>query len=221
MISIPPDKKRGWEVTIDGIKMHPSIVRIESKFGELIYGLRPEGYDAWVFKEIGGGGAVTIPFVIDQKNGTLLVGLLPESRPNMGGLQLCAVGGFIDPGESHKDAAVREAEEESGLDIEAEKIEGVTFNSNRAFFVADPSCGEGMHTWGVRIPFEWLSFNNNDGTWHIAQLPNGSAERLGKATKVVFMPWIRAVRESADGIALAAIARLVATLAESGYDLGV
>ncbi|HRH23320.1 MAG TPA: hypothetical protein PK295_01670, partial [Candidatus Magasanikbacteria bacterium] len=86
MIPIPPEKVRGWKVSVDGVSLpNASFVVIESqRYGKFVYGLRPEGYDSMVYIEPGGGGSVTLPFSYNSKTGELLVGLLPASRPNMG-----------------------------------------------------------------------------------------------------------------------------------------
>ncbi|MDO8590476.1 MAG: hypothetical protein Q7R65_00685, partial [bacterium] len=83
---IPEGKKSGWTVLVNG-KLLPTPVQtvrlVSSRFGELMYGLRPEGYDSWVYREPQGGGEVTIPYVFTPE-GELLVGLLREARANMG-----------------------------------------------------------------------------------------------------------------------------------------
>ncbi len=69
----------------------------------------------------------------------------------------CAIGGFVDPGESHNEAQAREAGEESRLDTAmAEELAGMATNANRAFFIADASTGEGVRAYGLALPFNWL-----------------------------------------------------------------
>ncbi len=210
---IPREKKRGWRLAIDGKEVESSMLELSSKFGTLLYGLRPEGYDAWVFAETAGGGAVTIPYAFtDGKE--LLVGLLPEKRANMGGERLCLVGGFVDPGEKHRDAAVREASQEAGITFTSAELPGLPLNANRAFFVADPDAGEGLHCYAVHVHFAMLT-HVEGRDWRIDS-EYADAEALGKAKHVVFMPWHQAVQRTADAIAVAAIARLMAALSENG-----
>lgn len=95
MSQIPKDKVRGWSVLVDGEGVQAGKVEISSKFGTLTYGLRPEGYDGWAFREQGGGGAVTVPYA-HTPEGELLIGLLLEKRANMGDEPVwCAIGGFV------------------------------------------------------------------------------------------------------------------------------
>jgi len=181
---------------------------MESRFGTLTYGRRPEGYDAWVFRETSGGGAVTLPYAVTPE-GEILVGLLPEKRPNMGSMPvLCVVGGFVEPGETHEKAQAREAEQEAGINtVKAKKLGGVGINPNRAFFVADPGAGEGVQAFGLQLPFNMLEADD-DLCWKLK-----SANELAsvkKASDLRFFRWRHAAHLSPDGLALAAIAKLIA-----------
>lgn len=217
MVPIPSGKTPGWKLKIDGVEAAASFIELESKFGKLVYGLRPEGYDSWVFCEPGGGGAVTLPFSYDR-DGRLLVGLLPETRLNMGpGMQLCIVGGFKEPNESHAQAQGREADEEAGIGhLESIKLEGLPYNSNRLMFVADVSQNEGVHAWAIRVPFSWL-VSNGDQSYSLAMIAGENADRLGKAKNVVFFPWRVATKKTADALAHAAILQLLAMQQENGH----
>lgn len=218
MSPIPPEKARGWKISIDGVEIKVSHLSIESgRFGKLVYGLRPEGYDSWVFYEPGGGGAVTLPFSYSE-TGDLLVGLLSEARPNMGpGLHLCVVGGFKELNESHAQAQARETDEEAGIGhLESIKLEGLPYNSNRWMFVADVSQNEGVHAWGIHVPFSWL-VSNGDQSYSFAMVMGENADRLGKAKNVVFFPWRVATKKTADALAHAAILQLLAMQQENGH----
>lgn len=210
MEPIPPDQKRGWEVKINGEYMPAGLVEIRStRFGTLTYGLRPEGYDGWVFEEIGGGGAVTLPYT-KMPDGTLLVGLIEEDRPNMGGKRLCIIGGFVNPGEKHEAAQVREAAHEADLNAsEAEELPGYPVNSNRAFFVADATKGEGVHAYAIEIPTEYAI---DAGGSYRYQIPEEAKSRFGKIANVVLLPIDIAIQTTSDALALAAIARLAVRL---------
>ena len=207
MGQIPKDKGRGWTVLLDGEEVQVGKIDISSKFGTLTYGLRPEGYDSWVFREQGGGGAVTVPYA-HTPDGHLLIGLLLEKRANMGDKPVwCTIGGFVDLGESHDTAQAREAAEESGLDAtKAEELAGFNTNANRAFFVADASAGEGVHAYGLRLPFDWLEMDDECFKLkNAAQLSN-----FKKASDVRFFSWRDAIGRSPDALARSAIAQLLA-----------
>lgn len=215
MREIPEGKVRGWRTFVDGEERPVSTIQLVSKFGTLTYGLRPEGYDGWVFREEGGGGAVTLPFTRTPK-GELLVGLLLEKRANMGDKPVwCAIGGFVDPGETHKEAQAREAAEESGLDaVKAMILAGVPANSNRGFFVADASVDEGVHAYGMEIPFQWLDWldekeEDDGGSFRLKDAALLAGHK--KADEVRFFTWRVAIVRTPDALARSAIAQLLAT----------
>jgi 8-oxo-dGTP pyrophosphatase MutT (NUDIX family) len=106
-------------------------------FGTLLIGQRPEGYPGWLFRENGGGGAVTFP-VIEPMPFQFYIGLVKENRPNLGGEVWSAPGGFLNPKETHFKAASREAEEELGLsNLESRIVDlgSAPMACNRAFSV--------------------------------------------------------------------------------------
>lgn len=206
MQPIPSVKARGWAVKIDGKEQTVGSVELESKFGKLIYGLRPEGYDAWVFCEAGGGGAVTIPVSV-MLGGKVFVGLILEKRANMGDKPVwCAIGGFLDPGETHEQTQVREAAEESGLNtMSAKNLPGLHINSNRAFFVAD-AASEGTRAYVLNVPEDMLELDGGE-CWKLKAstlLPG-----FKKSGDVRFFEINEAILRTADALALAAMAKVM------------
>ena len=206
--SIPEGKERGWVVRIDGEEVQVGHIELTSTFGTLEYGLHPEGYDSWVFREAGGGGSVLLPYAIDE-TGELWVGLLKESRPHMGGMVFCAIGGFKSPNESNRETQQREAWEEAGIDgIEATQLPGCGTNSNRVFFVADAQT-EGTIAYALKLPFSLLRKADDEGL----MLKDAALQNtLNKPDDVRFFHWKHAARTTADAMARSAILQLLTTI---------
>ena len=154
-----------WQVILNGRPLPPEGVEglelRNDRVGVLQYGKNPNGpYAQWAFRENGGGGSILIPCAVDTMRQLYVAGVL-ESRPNMtstGQRVLCAVGGFKDPGETAKEAAIRETAEETGMEVASKilALPGLPVNSNRAFFVADAHAGEGVHLFVYQVSFKNL-----------------------------------------------------------------
>lgn len=200
--------RRGWTVYIDGVETGVCEITIVGPKGELRYGKRPEGYDAWVFREEAGGGSVTLLFTRDL-NGNLLVGLIREKRANMGNAPVwCIMGGFVKHGESHEQAQQREAAQEGDINTSAAQIlRGVPTNPNRAFFVADVEQAEGVHAYALQVPLEWLEAE--EGSDFLRFKSHVLLSGTKGTSDVRFMPWKQAVLCSADSLARSAIAQLL------------
>lgn len=200
---IPAGMQKGWGLRIDDKPVDCRSARLDSKFGTWSYGMHPHGYDGWWFAEFGGGGVITLPYsVIDD---ILWVGLIEEDRPNLGGETLCAIGGYLDENENPETAARREAFEETGLSVPHFRLAGVPAASNRALFVADHRAGEGVKFYAAHVPQEALTPPTEGRRYW-------SPPRKAEVGRVVFMDWRDAVMSSPDALALAAIARLLATV---------
>lgn len=206
---VPKDKR--WTVVVDNMELDDiSTIELRAKFGVLTYGQRPEGYPSWVFAQQGGGGVITLPYVIPVE-GELLVGLIKEKRANMGEEPVwCVVGGFIKPSETHREAQARELAEEAGFleVLQSKEMPGLPINANRAFFVADPLKGEGDHAYCLRVSEGDLEADGDSFKLKDALLfPD-----FKKVNDLRFFPWRKAVLMTADGLALAALARLKVTI---------
>ena len=141
--ALPAEGKRKCKIFADGKEIFPGSLTVEHDTWALKVGIRPEGWQGFLFRENGGGGSFTIPWACGPK-GEILVGMVQENRPNMGGPVWCIMGGFVDLGENHDQSQKREAAEEGGLDTGgAKKLPGVGIVSNRLFWVADVKGGEG------------------------------------------------------------------------------
>jgi ADP-ribose pyrophosphatase YjhB (NUDIX family) len=153
--------ERGWTVKLDGKEVSANHIEMANpELGtSVIYGQRPEGFDGPILKERGGGGSVTVPYMIHPTTGALYVGLIREYRPTMGGdgVHYAVPRGMLDMGESHLDASVRETKEELGLKSNTlEPIllaEGKNFNS--AFFDTSED-GEGVKFFALPVSLEDL-----------------------------------------------------------------
>lgn len=138
MTDIPTDKQvhPGWKVVVNGDSWDAvgSARLVQEQMGiQVSYGLRPEGYDGITIRELTGGGAVTIPYMIHPETGHIYVGLVKEYRPLLGGEVWNVPRGFVDFGETHQQAAEREVVEEMGYKTGVGKViklaEGLNPNS--------------------------------------------------------------------------------------------
>jgi 8-oxo-dGTP pyrophosphatase MutT (NUDIX family) len=214
MRPIPTDHNRGWggEVLLsDGTSIPLSEVgnlRLASKFGELEYGLRPEGYDAWVFREP--GGVVTLPYSV-MPHGDLYIGLISENRPNMNGRVWNAIGGFVEPEERHETANLRELEEETSIRTDSvQALDGGNFNCHRSFCVTDTTVSNGVSVYGLRIPNGALVPASLDKLEYM--ISHQSDIGSGKMRDLTFFYWREAVKITPCGITRAAIAQLLASV---------
>lgn len=215
MSPIPSGTKRGWKILLNGQEID-GVEKLElshPEYGRVIYGMygKDETFDSWAFEAI--NGSFLIPYCwINRK---LFVGLLWEKRPNMGDIEeftLCVVGGGVEPDETYHEAIIREAEEEASLGrFKSFILPGKAVVVDRFRSIANVSRGEGLHFFACEVPLENLS-KLDETHYKIVGLPESEEKNTGKVGNVEFMPWWLAIENTADTIALAAIARLLACL---------
>lgn len=213
---LPEGVRSNWRLAVNGepVSEVRHVVLDHPAFGTLSYGLTAAGYDGWTFHEPGGGGAVIVPFVRGERG--VLVGLIEQSRPHQGGRVLQVPRGFIDPGESHAEAARRELLEEMGIGGNATLAElpGEPANPNSTFFeTAAP--GEGVRFFGLEVPRASVVGGPARMTFAAGVVDASRrarrqrlAEQIGVA---VFLPWREASRLG-DMFTVAGVARLLAAL---------
>ncbi|KKQ79987.1 MAG: hypothetical protein UT02_C0018G0001, partial [Parcubacteria group bacterium GW2011_GWC2_38_7] len=136
---LPDGVAPGWDLLVDGVLIPMrEMSLIHPKFGEVRFGLSPAGkYGTWGFAEVGGGGAVDVPFFMHPELG-LMVGLVQQPRPFMSTEPVWNLPrGFMDPGETHFESAVRELKEEVGAKggKRVFLLDGDPVNPNSTFFV--------------------------------------------------------------------------------------
>lgn len=157
---IPKDMKRSWTVILNGevIDDVESLVIEHPNFGSVRYGLRPEGYDGWLAYQPGGGGSVAMPYLIKDRR--LYVGVVEEKREPAGGIVLNVPRGYIDPGETHLQAAVRETSEETGFNA-ASRMVAISAGTNidNSIFVAKD--GDGVHYFAFEVFEEEVEYNGS------------------------------------------------------------
>ena len=160
---IPEGMTRGWSLFVDGTPV-PSLSMFElrhSRYGSLFYGKSPSGnYDQWSFHEAGGGGSVTVPFALVE--GSLYIGTVRQPRPLQDRLNsiLNVPRGFLDPGETHFQAAERESVEELGIKATFQ-LPGDPGNPNSTFFETWGE-GEGIRFFGLEVNQNILVVENDE-----------------------------------------------------------
>lgn len=211
---MPTDQKRGWKVEVLGCDGQ-TITEVEEirlshpEFCIILYG-RMSGTDTdrLFIHENGGGGAVVIPYV--WIGGRLFVGSLLQHRANMGGQVVCAIGGFRNQNETHREAADREYLQESRLPSGAFVELPNPGNPNRAYFVTDED-GEGIHFYALQIPEEYLIPQGGDAYGINADFLKVSTEDTEQIEGAIMVP-VCVAATSADMLLNAAVSRLLSYL---------
>jgi len=184
-------------------------VAAHRNFGTLSWGLRPEGTVGWVWKEIGGGGVGTIPYVIVKSR--LMIGLIQQERATMPGAVAWNIPrGFLEPGLTHFESATRETDEELGvkeLNGGLKELRGEPANSNSTFF--DTRAGNGFRYFSLPVPQSLLDLAPQNPVFRLGLFSpkSGAAERI---IQCQFVPWRRAA-SIADIFSNAGVARLIAS----------
>lgn len=210
LIREPLKGERKFRVFLDDQEVFPGVAVIRTESDAWMVGTRPEGWQGLLYREIGGGGNVTIPWARGE-NGQVLVGMALENRPNLGKAPVwCAIGGFIDPGETRDQAQVREAAEESGLDTSGAKgLPGTGVVADRLYYVADVGKGEGVHIYEHELRMDQLE-PAGENVWR----PKPGMLHHKKESLTRFFPIGQAALMTGDSYMLAAILRLAVYLGQ-------
>jgi ADP-ribose pyrophosphatase YjhB (NUDIX family) len=215
---IPADKqdKRGWSVSLNGAPI-PQVTELtisNPKFGVVAYGLTSPGYDGWSFHEIGGGGSVIVPYASIEKQ--LYIGVLEQARHNQGGKILNVPRGFLDPGESHFEAAKREFTEEVGVNapVNVVSLPGEPMNPNSAFFET-PEPEEGVKCFSVHFHSAQLEKSETGYRFRDGVVkPNAESKAAKLAEQILgcrFIPYAKAL-QLGDMFTVAAVGRLIGSI---------
>ncbi len=201
---IPKGKDHPFTLTVNGEKVEsPRHMVLSSKYGEVYFGMRPEGFAGWAYREP--GGAVTLPFT-KTPEGEIMVGLISENRHNMSSKpSWCIPGGILKPGESHDAAQVRETIEETGLNT-VEAVPLGLINWNRLYHITSLDIGDGLMTYACAIPFSNLE--EKDG--HMVLRDDRKIQGVKPEAILTFFPWRQAMKLSGDGMGIATIGLLIA-----------
>ena len=216
IIHIPARIKKDWKVYLNG-RLAPvecTMVRIASVYGEIIYGLRPEGYDGIVIKEGGSGGVSSIPYCVDD-DGNLLVGLILENRSNLSdGPVWNVMGGMIDAGEQPAQAQAREAFEEAGIDMREARLLGAAPSvMDRLFSLAEPERTAGRPVYALQVGSHFLHWEQSfHGRVPYRELNRNQKKNPNAEAKLGFFKWQSAIKLTPDQVTRAAIAVLLADL---------
>jgi ADP-ribose pyrophosphatase YjhB (NUDIX family) len=213
--AIPRGMGRDWSVFIND-ELVPDVreLLLVHEKGTLSYGKSPSGnFDQWAFHEVGGGGAVSVPFVRFQNR--LFIGVVEQKRPfqkNFGPV-LNLPRGFINPKESHFESAVREFREEVRAETIARVflLDGEPGNSNSAFFETWGE-GEGVRFYAVEIMDDEVEMAPEGDMLSIRKdLVKPISKSAEGIMKSVFIPWQKAMLLG-DMMTLSGIGRLIAHL---------
>ena len=217
--------KRGWTITINNQELDIPITSaaLENKqMGiDVNYGQRPEGYDGMIITE-NGGGAVTIPYMIDA-DGNVFIGVVKEYRPALGGDTLNIPRGFLDAGETHKETAVRELAEETGFRAMGSRMVTLAqgLNPNSTYFNTSKSDEDGVSMFAVKIEPDELELTHDEKGNVFYAFPahvRTQAEQDKTAERILgseFIPLAQALK-SRDMFTSAATGQLLSHLLSEG-----
>jgi hypothetical protein len=220
---------RGWTLRVNGEPVEDSITGVtleHDKLGvKISYGERVEGFDGPEIRETGGGGSVTVPFMLID--GGIYIGMVTQHRSGVGGEIAEVPRGFLNPvgpdgkPEDHLSGAARETTEEVGpLDSIRSRLISLRrgVNPNTTFFNTTGTDQEGepngVAFYGLQVMPEEVEQYEVDGQTiyrfkeDIRQGSKGdkAAERI---TGTVFVPLEEAYR-SPDMMTQAATGALLA-----------
>lgn len=154
---LPRDARRDWVLIhekADGTTTELDFTGgrlsfIHPHLGRFTYGLAADGaWDQLSYAERAGGGSVLVPFV--ETSGRIHVGLITERRryQTSTGAARGVPRGFVEEGETHRAAAVREGDEEAGLGPLGDRVfpldeDAEPMNTNSAYVETWDLLGDG------------------------------------------------------------------------------
>lgn len=196
--SLTVNDGQGWSGIItlkDGTVIDISKVSKIDAFQERLgasfsYGVRPEGYDAPVITEKGGGGSISVAYFFNgtRSRKNLFVAALREMRNGREVLNLPRA--FLKPGQQHLTLAQETAKVEFGLDVPFETNPlGNPLNSNSAWILTNPQ--EGCRFFSLLVDIRALQLIPENGYFKFKNevIPANEADAAGKRLVAsVFMP---------------------------------
>ena len=223
-----PEQKRDWSLVVNGEEIHDveSVTLVNTRLNMSVdYGMRPEGYDGFVIREL--GGAVTIPYTMDL-NGQIYIGLVNEYRPTTGEKSTLNVPrGMTDLGEDHKTTAERELAEETGYRLQkiGKRVVQLAsnLNVNSSLFDNSREENQGVSVYGVRVESDELVLNHDDDGSLFYSFPNDTTHQAESDTSELiygskFVPLAEAA-QSKDMFTVSAVGLLVVQLLTDGNSI--
>lgn len=219
------EQKHPWLLEVDGqpVPFKERVLFTNPQHGVAV-GLGVRHREGWVGPGIAEkGGVITIPYSFTN-DGQLLVGLIQEKRPNLvsdaieNTMVFDAVGGMVDPGESHEQASSRETVEEAGFTVKLEELPGFT-TWNRLYNYCELDTGRGvLKRYVMEIPFAEL-VRRESGEGYVfgpGALAKYKLNKTKEMPALVFFDWVRAAEITPDLIAHGGFIGLLAKLRREG-----
>lgn len=221
----PDGYNQRWTVFVDGDQIDPAHITFynESQGLQLDWGTHPDNrWSQFVYREVHGGGVVSVPYAVDPADGKVYIGTVDIRRPfrdPVAGHTVTELPrGMRDRNETAAQAAMRETQEETGHSAQVAEyfeLEGEGANPNSTFFLTynqEEQQADGIRFMSTKLPFGALKASDG-GNYVLAQ--EAELDVFEGIKKCVFVPFSLRLARLGDLFTSGGLFRLLDYLEET------